>query len=135
MTCIIYDGTSIAADRLLTKDDKIYGEEKKIKKWSKGIWASAGRVDDAIDFAHWLEDNEYDFNPHKDFDALYTEDNQVFQVQRNLIPMPAYAPTGIGTAGLDAELLVKVGFTARQAVKALMKVHPTVGGKIDVVKI
>lgn len=49
--------------------------------------------------------------------------------------MPAYVPTGVGGAGLDAELLVKVGFTARQAVKALMKVHPTVGGKIDVVKI
>lgn len=135
VTCIIFDGKTIAADRLLTRDDKIYGEEKKILKWSRGVWASAGRVDDSADFPNWLEDRDYDFQPHKSFDAIYTEDGEVYHIQDNLIPMPAYVPTGIGVAGEDAELLVKVGFTARQAVKALMKVHVTVGGKIDTVKV
>lgn len=135
MTCIIYDGATIAADRLITKEDKIVGEEKKIHKWSRGIWAASGNVEDGISFAEWLEDRDFDFTPSKNFDCLFTDDGKVFQVQRNLIAMPAYIPTGIGVAGSDAELLCKVGFTARQAVKAIMKISPLIGGKIDTVKI
>ena len=126
---------SIAADRLILKDDKIVGEKKKINKWSHGVYATAGNEEDNIAFLEWLEDREYDFSPGKNFDALYTEDGQVYQIQRNLVPIPAYVPTGIGAAGSDAELLCKVGFTARQAIKAIMKISPLIGGKIDTVKI
>jgi hypothetical protein len=135
ITAIIYDGKTIAADRRMTRDDRISGEMKKIHKWSDGYWAAAGRLDDACEFADWLEDRTYKFKPHTGFQAVYSESGRVYEILRSLIPMPALAPLGIGSAGTDCELLVRLGYTGKEAIEAVKKVHPTVGGKIDVVTI
>src|ERR1700676_3130533 len=109
MTVIIYDGKSIAADRQLTREDKISGEEVKINQWSKGYYSSSGRYDDAILFALWLEDRGFKFKPHKSFQGIYSEDSVVWEVLPELIPMPAAVPTGLGSGGPDAECLVRNG--------------------------
>lgn len=133
MTAIIYDGKSIAADRRLTKDERLAGTVKKIWKWSHGVWAAAGRYDDSIEFPKWLEDRDYKFKPHKNFHAIYTEGKKVYELIWTLIPMPAQIPLGIGIAGHDCELLCLLGYTAKEAAEAVKKVHTAVGGKIDVV--
>lgn len=135
MTACIYDGETFAADRRLTREDRISGEMKKLFKWSGGYWMAAGRYDDFCEFPNWLEDRTYKFKPHTGFQALYSEDGKVYEIIKTLIPMPAIIPTGLGAGGLDCELLVRLGYTGKEAIEAIKKIHPTVGGRVDVVTI
>lgn len=135
MTAIIWDGKTLAADRKLTREGCISGYEKKISKWSKGYMASAGRYDDFILFKEWVEDRDMKWRPHENFQGIFTEGLKVFEVIKTLIPMPAIAPLGIGSGGVFCELLVREGYTAKEAVQAVGRFMTSVGGKVDVVTI
>lgn len=113
----------------------IVGEYQKLYRWSGGYYATAGRLDDGVDFVNWLEDRTYNFKPHKNFQAIFTEDKLVFEIVHTMIPMPAIAPLGLGTSGSYCEILVRSGLTGKQAIEVMKKIDPTVGGKIDVVEV
>ena len=135
MTAIVYDGKTLAADRLLTKEDRIVGYMKKIDHWSGGVWACAGRLDDHEEFKFWLENREYNFKPHRNFQGIFSEDGKMYEILCTMVPMPVIPPIGLGIATDLLESLCTLGYTAKQAVEAAKKIYTTVGGKIDVVKI
>lgn len=135
MTAIIWDGKTLAADRKLTREGCVSGYEKKISKWSKGYVASAGRYDDFIMFKQWVEDRDIKWKPHGNFQGLFIEGKQVFEVIKTLIPMPVIAPFGIGSGGVFCELLVRECYTAKEAIQAVSRFMISVGGKVDVVTV
>lgn len=135
MTAIIWCGKTLAADRKLTREGCISGYQKKISKWSKGYVASAGRYDDFIMFKQLVEDRDIKWRPHSNFQGIFTEGKHVFEVLRTLITMPAIAPFGIGSGGVFCELLVREGYTAKEAVQAVSRFMTSVGGRVDVVTV
>lgn len=117
-------------------NDRVAFYSKKIHKWSKGYWASAGRYEDAVAFANWLENSKYKFNPTKTFHALFTEDGEIYEIGYRLISMRVKdTQIGIGSGGETCEILMGEGYSAKDAVKRSMKWHTSVGGKIDVIDI
>lgn len=135
MTAVVYDGVSIAADRRIMADNTISGYRKKIIKWSKGYFAFAGSLTDAILYKQYLEDETDEFDS-KSFHALVVEDGKVYEAMNpDYILVPAFNPTGLGSGGIQAEVLCRVGYSAKDAVSAVMKWDQTCGGKIDVLEI
>lgn len=136
MTAIVYDGKTLAADtQLFNRQYNIAGYQKKIFKWSKGYWAAAGSVGDEKGFSTWLEKRSTRPQLSKGFEALYSEDGEVFAIEKGLIPETACTPHGIGSAGNDCEVLCRVGYTAVNAIKAVMKWNISCGGKVNSVNV
>lgn len=134
MTVIAYDGKSLAADRQITTGSVIEGFQKKIYEWSRGVWSSAGRVDDAEAFRKWLDSREKT-KLHKSFHGIYSEDGEVWEVYSNLVPFKATPGTGLGDGGQLATAFMGEGYTAEEAVKAVCKYNIYCGGKVDVVDV
>jgi hypothetical protein len=135
MTAVVYDGTSIAADRRIMADNTISGYRKKIVKYKKGYFAFAGSLTDAILYKDYLNGKTDNFDS-KSFHALIVTDGKVYEsMTPDYILVPAFVPTGLGSGGIQAEVLCRVGYSARDAVQAVMAWDQTVGGKIDVVTV
>ena len=88
-------------------------------------------------FAEWLESDRSGKPPKlgKEFESIYTEDGKTFIIDNRLTPQKCQIPAGIGIAGNDCEVLCRVGYSARDAIKAVMKWNVGCGGKIDVVNV
>lgn len=135
MTVIAYDGKTLAADRQITTGSMIDGYMKKILKWSGGVWSSSGRLTDERLFAEWLEDRNFRFKPYKDFQALFSENGVMYEVDHSVVPYKARPPAGLGDGGRAAQLLMNVGFTAKQACIEVCKHNVYCGGKVDSVDV
>lgn len=135
MTVIAYDGKSIAADRQASTTDTIYGYQTKLMKWSGGVWTSAGRLTDHVQFAKWLEDRDVHWKPFKDFGGLFTENGVVWEIDAQLQPYVAFVPSGLGDGGAAAVTLMHVGYTAKQACLEVCKHNVYCGGKVDSVDV
>lgn len=136
LTAVIYDGKSIAADTLyIERKWNIAGYQTKLFKWSRGIFATSGKAREGDLFKQWLETDGYKFEPSNDFEGIYTEDGKVYYITNELIPEPATVPTGIGTGGEACEVLVRAGFSGKDAIKEVKKWNVSVGGKIEVFKL
>jgi len=132
MTAICFDGKMIAADRLATRGNVRAGYRKKIETWTGGVFATAGNYGDEDLFRQWLENGaRKSVKLGKKFSALYTENGKVYHVGSDLKPYETFAPHGIGTGGEACEVLIREGYTAEEAVKAVSKFNTTVGGKVD----
>lgn len=135
MTIIAYDGERIAADRQITDGDTIIGYQKKILQWSGGCWTSAGRISDAERFKEWLEDSSKVFRPKKDFQAFFTKEGRVYEVDRELSPIEALPNTALGDGAETATVLMQQGDTAIEAVRKVCKMNIYCGGKVDSVTV
>lgn len=133
MTIIAYDGKSLAADRQVTYGSTIANYRKKLVKWSGGWWTSTGRLIDHSRFAGWLENRETKFKPHKDFEAIFSENGKVYEVDRDLNPWECPVPHAAGDAGQVALALMRTGYTAEEACNACCDINVFCGGKVDVV--
>lgn len=130
MTVIIYDGEAIAADRQLTVKSTIVGYEKKILKWSKGWYAASGIKGMEPAIKEYLETG----TPYKGkdkWDCLYSKNGKVFYLHSSGLEYEALVPYGIGDGGNDAEVLCRIGFTAKEAAKEVCEWNINCGGTID----
>lgn len=134
MTCVAYDGKTIAAERMVTEDDFLVGFEKKILPWSRGVYACRGNVEDGPQFEDWLETGKI-YKPHKAFEAIFIDNdkgsNKVWYCDKSLVPWVHPVPFAIGSGAPWATPLLFEGYTAVEAVKAACKHVTSCGGKID----
>ena len=104
-------------------------------KWSGGYWTSAGRISDGEKFKEWLEDNTKIFKAKKDFEAFFTKDGKVYEVDRGLSPIEAIPNTGLGDGAEMVTGYMQQGDTAREAVQKVCKMNIYCGGRVDVVTV
>ena len=135
MTAVVWDGKTLAADRKITAGNTLSGYRKKIIKWSGGYFAYAGVLTDAILYKQFLEDDIETFESDG-FHALVVMGKQVFEVTApDYVFLPVFIPTGIGSGGVQAEVLCRVGYTAKKAIAAVCKWDTSCGGKIDTLEV
>lgn len=135
MTVIAWDKKTLAAERLVTVGDRVFGYEKKILRYNDGWWASRGDVIDGEQFKAFLNDSVR-WKPAKDFEGIFTKGKHVYIVDRRLTYWEITNHLcAIGSGGEVAEALLHEGYTAKEAVKAACRQIVSCGGKVDVVKI
>lgn len=136
MTCIAWDGKSLAAERLLTEGDLVFGYEKKILKYNEGVWSSRGSVLDGVCFQQWLNGEIKSWKAGKDFEGLFVKDKRVYYVDKKLVPWDVTDhKLAIGSGGPTAQVVLNEGYTAKEAVKVACQQVTSCGGKIDVVNV
>ena len=136
MTAVIFDGKTLAADRRVMAGNAIVSDDcLKIEKWEKGYFAIAGIHGTSDMVRKWLERKGEITCKKGDIEVLYTNGNHVYYFKAGSYPYEAFVPYGIGSGGTDCEALCRIGYTGKDAIKQVMKYIPSVGGKIDVVRI
>ncbi len=134
MTIIVYDGKTIAADRQATTESVISGFVKKLEIYKGGIFACTGSMTDGPKFKLWLEKNTA-CNLSKQFNALFTRTGKVYIANHKLEVWEAFIPSAIGSSWEAAEMLVRSGMSAKEAVRLICKYDIMCSGKVDSVNV
>ena len=135
MTAVVFDGKVLAADRRIMAGNTVSGSRKKIIKWSEGWFAYAGDVAESLLYKQYLNEELENFESDS-FHAIVVKNGKVYEAQPpEFILMPVFIPTGIGSGGSEAEVLCRVGYTAKEAIAAVCKWNKSCGGKIDTLEV
>ena len=136
MTIAIWDGKSIAADRQVTgSDDSIMCYLKKIEKWKHGYWVMCGSVQNFQHVERYFKTGKRPPHRIKNLGVLFSRGKKVYVMDEDFQEWEAAEGEAIGTGIAAARVLVKEGYTAKQAAKVICKHYVTCGGKVDVVDI
>jgi len=121
MTCIAWDGRTLAADSMTTAMDIHVWNSEKIERINGALVATAGRTEDGILFSQWFKAGcPGDQKPVLDadaFQALVVTRHGAFMYFEKLIPIPVQPPVAIGCGFTLALAAMKAGASATRAVE------------------
>lgn len=143
MTCIAFDGVTLAADR---KVDGRYNARKIIKLKKGGYLAAAGYLDDLIEVARWIDRGMKDAdNPFGKLNGA-KDGSHYLLVNEKGVPFMFTSPwlrpfrvteklIALGSGGDLALGAMAAGAPARKAVSIACRFDPDCGMGIDVVRV
>ena len=142
MTVIAWDGTTLAADRMISFTDGTSIESTKI--WRRDldgvIYGIAGDNSKRLDLKAWFDDGgEPDEFPEGcDAELLYVEPNGAsFLIGGSPHPLPIEGSgrSAIGNGSPEVIALMHVGFSSELAVQKVCEVNHFCGLGIDILRI
>jgi hypothetical protein len=135
MTCIAYDGETLAADRQCCGVFKT--RARKVWRLSNGaLFGGAGVFEQVLAVREWLQD-ETKPKPDglNDFTGLLIEAGRIYRLEEKLIRdriRERYHAVGSGSP--FAVTALYLGKTAREAVTIASRFDPRTGGGVDVLE-
>lgn len=140
MTVIVYRDGIIAADTWVTAGDMVVGEVSKIISNKHGLWGASGHLTDMGKFHEWADSDElcpdiFEKMGFDDFFGMYIDNEGMIFYFDHLskgIPTPVIAKyAAVGSAQHVAAGALEVGASAIEAVKAVARVVPDIGGHVE----
>ncbi len=138
MTCIAFDGKTVAADGRMADDAILSSRYKKIFRAGELIIGVAGDVASLERVRAWVGAGCPQEAPPKvkDCSILFVHPNaRVFVSEDGAPPMELDSPTAIGSGRNFALAAMDLGFDALTAVRSAIKRDPLCGGQIRTLKI